>query len=71
MQGDSDIYTIQESESEEKEVATLLRFSKHDPIARNATHFYQRTLPRGQHISHCSISDDYIIYSIVDYGEAK
>ena len=55
-----------EAEEAAVEVGMLLRFSKHDLVTRNVAHFYQRTLQRGHRISHCSVSDDYVAYSIIE-----
>ena len=56
----------EEGYNDEKEIGMLLRFSKQNPITRDVTHFYQRTLLIGHHVSHCSVSDEYIVYSIVE-----
>ena len=52
------------------EAGLLLRFSRHDPVTHNVAHFYQRTLQRGHRVSHCSVSDDYVVYSIIDDSAA-
>ena len=52
----------EDDNAEEKKCAYLLCFSAFSGKSRN---FYQRSFPRNHKIAHCSVSDDYITYAVV------
>lgn len=54
-----------EDDFESLPCAYLLRFSMFEAPATNKN-FYQRALPRSQKVTHCSVSDSYIVYSVVE-----
>lgn len=42
----------------------LLWFSEHVEQDKMSKRFYSRPLPKNERITHCSVSDDYIVYSV-------
>ena len=53
-----------DEEFEDKQCTYVLRLSAFTPPAHSHT-FYQRALPADNKITHCSVSDSYVVYAVV------
>ena len=53
----------------ESSCSQLLRFSKFTP-PRDSKSFYQRAMPRSHQVTHCSVSEHYIVYTVAREAKA-
>ena len=53
-------------EMHDDEVGTVLKFSKHDSTSNQGDHFYQRTFRLADKVKLCSVSDNYIAYTVIE-----
>lgn len=56
---------------DERQCAYLLRFNKIDQNTGRSQIFYQRSMPRCHKVIHCSVSDSYIVYAIVQEDDSS
>ena len=55
-----------DKEVHDDEVGTVLKFSKHDSTTNQNDHFYQRTFRLCDKVQLCSVSDEYIVYTVIE-----
>lgn len=61
-----DASSKKKGESLDDEVGTVLKFSKHDSTSNQGDHFYQRTFRLADKVKLCSVSDNYIAYTVIE-----